>query len=256
LVIRKHKNCPGRYFIFRAVFFIIFLFVTSCASIQGSSSGHRDFSGFQDKSFNAETASWLNEGAQSRITPAIAQSASQINGLNRRERLYKAVDYVWKNFSFKNWYSDKAFALTADELFRNRKLGGCSDFALVSAALFRSAGIPSRLVITANVDWMPAFQKNDLLITTGHVFVEAYLEEKWYLIDPTNRLLFDGYDEAQRCYPNREYLCLRGTDYWDMGVTGVSDLNSVLRKEAVAFNIEKYKDPGYTIISLENSNSL
>jgi len=250
LIIGKQKNCPGRYFLYRAVFFIIFLFVISCASIQGSSSGHHDFSSFIDKSFNSEIALWLNEGTQSRITPAIAQAASQIIGLNRRERLNKAVDYVWKNFSFKNWYSDKAFALTADELFRSGKLGGCSDFALVSAALFRSAGIPSRLVITANVDWMPAFQKNDLLITTGHVFVEAYLEEEWYLIDPTNRLLFEGYDESQRSYPNREYLCLRGIDYWDMGVTGVSDLNLFLRKEAVAFKTEEYKDPGYTAISL------
>ncbi|MBU1183257.1 MAG: hypothetical protein KKE00_01080 [Proteobacteria bacterium] len=252
MVIRKHKNCPGRYSLFRAVFFIILIFVASCASIQENSSGHPDFSFFQDKPFTEETASWLNEGTQSRITPAIAQEASQINGSNRRERLYKAVDYVWKNFNFNNWYSDKAFALTADELFRTRNLGGCSDFALVSVVLFRSAGIPSRLVITANVDWMQAFQKNDLLITTGHTFVEAYLEEKWHLIDPTNRLLFEGYDETQRSYPNMEYLCLRGTDYWDMGVTGISDLNSVLRKEAGSFKTEKYKRPEYKQISLKN----
>jgi len=224
-------------------------------SRQGTSLVHIDFSGFQDKLLNAETALWLNEGPQSRITPAIALAATQISGSNRRESLYKVVEYVWKNFSFNNWHSDKAFALTADELFQNRKLGGCSDFALVSLALFRSAGIPSRLVITANADWMLAFQKNDLLITTGHVFVEAYLEEKWYLVDPTNRILFEGYDETQLSYPNREYFCLRGTDYWDMGVTGVSDLNSVLRKEAVIFKTEQYKEPGYTKILLENTNS-
>jgi transglutaminase-like putative cysteine protease len=253
LTILKHKNCPGRYFLFRAVFFIILLFVASCVSIQDSTSSHPDFSFFQDKAFNEETASWLNEGAQSRITPAIAEASFQINGLTRRERLYKAVDYVWKNFSFNNWYSDKAFALTADELFRSRKLGGCSDFALVSAALFRSEGIPSRLVITANVDWMTAFQKNDLLITTGHVFIETYLEDKWHLVDPTNRLLFEGYDETQKCYPNGEYLCLRGTDYWDMGVTGVSDLNAALRKEAIDFKTEKYIEPGYKQISLKNT---
>lgn len=256
MIIEKQKDCPGRYIIFRAVFFFVYLFLISCASIQGNSSAHIDFSSFHDKSLNAETALWLNEGAQSRITPAIAQAASQINGSNRRERLYKAVDYVWKNFSFNNWYSDKAFALTADELFRNRKLGGCSDFALVSAVLFRSAGIPSRLIITANVDWMVAFQKNDLLITTGHTFIEAYLEDKWYLVDPTNRLLFEGYDEAQKSYPNREYLCLRGTDYWDMGVAGVSDLNSVLRKKAAAYNKETYNDPKYNIILLKSSDSL
>lgn len=220
--------------------------------MQGTSPVYPDFSAFIDKPFDAETALWLNEGSQSRITPAIAQAVSQINGLNRRERLYKVVDYVWKYFSFNNWYSDKAFALTADELFRNGKLGGCSDFALVSLALFRSAGIPARLIITANIDWMLAFQKNDLLITTGHVFVEAYLEEKWYLVDPTNRTLFEGYDEAQRSYPNREYVCLRGIDYWDMGVTGVSDLNLALRKEAAAFKKEQYKEPGYTKILLED----
>lgn len=218
-----------------------------------SSQVYPDFSAFIDKPFDAETSLWLNEGSQSGITPSIAEAASQIKGSNRRERLYKVVEYVWKNFSFNNWYSDKSFALTADELFRIRKLGGCSDFALVSLALFRTAGIPSRLIITANVDWMLAFQKNDLLITTGHVFVEAYLEDKWHLVDPTNRILFGGYDEAQRSYPNREYVCMRGIDYWDMKVTGVSDLNSVLRKEAAAFKTEKYKEPEYKKILLENT---
>lgn len=218
--------------------------------MQVSSSRHIDFSVFIDKPFDAKTALWLNEGAQSRITPVIFQAASQINGKNRRESLNKAVDYVWKYFRFKNWHSDKAFDLTADELFRSKMLGGCSDFALVSAVLFRSAGIPARMVITANVDWMPAFQKNNLLITTGHVFVEAYLEEKWHLIDPTNRLLYDGYDESQRSYPNREYLCLRGTDYWDMGIKGVSDLDSALRKEAAAFKAEQYRDPEYAATPL------
>ena len=217
--------------------------LVSCATPGQITRKSIDFSQFCDKPLPIDVSDWLEYGKQSEITPVISVIASQISGLNRRERLYKAIDYIHKNFVYDNWYSDKAFTRTADELFKSRILGGCSNFALVAVTIFRVLEIPSRIVLTANVDWMLAYRKNNLLISTGHVFIEAYLEDQWCLVDPTYRIIFSDYDPNLSSYPRREYFCLRGKDYWELGITDVSKLNEVMENTARIFKEEYYITP-------------
>ena len=209
--------------------FLIFSLV-SCATSGQIARKPIDFAQFHDKNLPADVSAWLESGKQSEVTPAISTVASQITGLNRRERLYKAIDYIHENFIYDNWYSDKAFTRTADELFKSGTLGGCSNYALVAATLFRALEIPARMVLTANVDWMLAYRKNNLLISTGHVFIEAYLEDCWCLVDPTYRIVFTDYDPASHNYPRGEHFCLRGKDYWESGITDISKLNKIMRR--------------------------
>lgn len=228
----KHSFC----------YFLILSFV-SCATLGQITRKSINFSQFCDKPLPINVSDWLEYGKQSKVTPAISAITSQISGLNRRERLYKAIDYIHNNFIYDNWYSDKAFTQTADELFKTRILGGCSNFALVTVTLFRALEIPARVVLTANVDWMLAYRENNLLISTGHVFIEAYLEDRWYLVDPTYRIIFLDYDPGSHSYPRREYFCLRGKDYWESGITDVSKLNEVMEKTARIFKEEYYITP-------------
>ena len=181
------------------------------------------------------------------MTPGIISVSDQIRGANRRERMYKAVDYVWANFKYDNWLNDKAFARSADELFETRVLGGCSDFALAQVTLFRAVGVPARMILTANTEWMAEFKENDLLITTGHVFIEAYLEDRWHLIDSTYRLMFEGYNPRLRSFPRKEYLFKRAKDYWSLGITDVASLDQVYQPMALMFDLAAYSDPGYPV---------
>lgn len=226
-------------------YFIILLCLVSCVAPNRPPYQLINFTQFQDLPITPEVSAWLEGGKQSRITPEIAAVASRISGSNRRERLYKAVDYIWRNFQYDDWYNDKAFVRTADQLFKERRLGGCSDYALAKVTLFRALGIPARLVLTANVDWMLSYQKNDLLISTGHIFIEAFLEDKWHLVDSTYRFLFLDYNSILFSYPRREYFCLRGRDYWESGITNLSALDEILRNNAMVFHEELYSDPSY-----------
>jgi len=229
-----------------SVFLVILLFtLTACAGPQVDPRIPPDFSGYQDGPLPPEAAVWLLEGPQTRLTPEILAVSDQIRGVNRRERLYKAVDYVWANFKYDNWLSDRAFARTAGELFTTRLLGGCSDFALAQVALLRAVGVPARLVLTANTGWMADFKENDLLITTGHVFIEAYLEDRWHLVDSTYRLLFEGYDPERRSFPRHEYLFRRGNDFWSLGITDVAGLDRLYQPMARMFDPASYVDPRY-----------
>ena len=224
---------------------ILLLLATACAGPQVDPRVPPDFSGYRDGPLPPEVAVWLLEGPQTRLTPGIIAVADQVRGMNRRERMYKAVDYVWANFRYDNWLNDQAFARSADELFETRLLGGCSDFALAQVTLFRAVGVPARLVLTANTEWIADFKVNDLLITTGHVFIEAYLEDRWHLIDSTYRLLFEDYEPGKRSFPRNEYLFKRARDYWSLGITDVASLDQVYQPMARTFDLASYADPKY-----------
>ena len=203
-----------------------------------------DFTGYQDGPIPEEAARWLNGGAQSAITPRIAAEAREISGGNRRERLFRAMQHAWRTFSYDGWRNTDAFQRTADELFEGRVLGGCSDFALVEIALFRALGVPSRMVITANVDWIYEYSVDRLAMAEGHSFIEVFLEDRWYLVDSTYRWFFSDYDPGLPSFPHGEYFCRRGNDFWDMGIHSVRELEQ--RLVDLALNYEHdFEEPSY-----------
>ena len=184
-------------------------------------------------------------GPQTEANDLILQASREIDGRNRRERLYQAVEYVWTNFRYDNWLNDQMFQRTVVRMFEDGILGGCSDFALVMVALFRTVGIPARLVLTANTDWLEKYRANPLAIINGHVFIEVFLEHRWHLVDPTYRKLFVGYEIATPFYPRGELFCLRGVDYWSLGLENVEQLNSTYARITASLIPERYRDPNY-----------
>ena len=192
---------------------------------------------------------WLKGGKQSRITSTIKSDAVKIEGLSRREKLYRAKAYIRANFSYDNWHNGSAFKNTADDLFQRRVLGGCSDFALVELVLYRALNIPARMVVTANVDWLLGYKRSPMSMTEGHCFVEVYLEDSWHLVDPVFGWLFDAYRPDFPCYPHGEYFCRRGRDFWDMGISEIGDFNRVLRDLASKYQ-GQYIMPSYPKVPL------
>lgn len=203
-----------------------------------------DFTAFKDTPIPKYIIQWLEGGEQSTITASVKEAAGKISGGNRREKLYNSMDYIWNNFSYDIWLNSLAFTQTADDLFKSGKLGGCSDFALVQITLFRAVGIPSRMIITANVDWMINSRSNRLAMSEGHSFIEVYLEDTWHLVDTTYRWLFSGYDLNNKSYPHGEYFCKRGIDFWDMGIRNSLDSDNILKYQASNY-CDDYKSPLY-----------
>ena len=204
-----------------------------------------DFSLYSDGPLPPETSAWLGQGEQSKITPPIAAEAALVKGANRRERLFRGMGYIWKRFAYDRGYNQYMLKRTAGELFDSNILGGCSDFALVESVFFRALGIPARLVVTANTDWIAAYRFNPLSMTSGHTFVEVYLEDRWHLVDSTFRILHSGYDAGRPYYPHNEIFCRRGRDFPDMGIRNVEQLDEVMRDCIRNYTIGSYKEPSY-----------
>jgi hypothetical protein len=225
---------------------LLFL-LTGCAQLD---TGLPDAVLVKDAALSAEETIWLQEGSQSKITPKILQASSRIKGQSRRELFYKTVDYIRYHFKYDNWYLDKAFTLTADEIFRSGVMGGCSDFALVEVSLLRALGVPARMVLTLNTEWISAYKTNDLLIPRGHVFIEVYLENGWHLFDPAWGVLYKGYDSDIKSLPRKEYFIARSIDFWDAGIRSVADLIKNYRRFVSAFDLSQYTPPRYLKIKI------
>ncbi len=206
-----------------------------------------DFSLFQDKRVPPEASVWLRSGEQSTVSGRIKSIAGEITGRNRRERLYRSVILTAERYPWDPWYNKDAFSTTADEIMGRARIGGCSDSALVMTTLFRASGIPSRMVVTANVDWMHRFKHDRMSLTTGHCFIEVFLEDRWFLFDPTFRWLYSEYSEYdpdRTDYPHGEVLCSKGRDFWDMGIRSIHDFDALLRARALSYDGE-YDAPHY-----------
>lgn len=215
---------------------------TGCAPLQNRT--QIDFAAFTDQEIPSADRPWLSPSPQALPTERITDEASTIHGRNRRERVYQVMDHVWGGaFKFDRWDNERMFARSADDLFRDRTLGGCADYALVLVAFFRALQIPARMVVTANVNWIAAYHNNPLSMPEGHVFVEAYLEDHWSLVDPTFRRLYNKYDQAETSLPGDQLYCQRGTDYWQMGIHKVTQLQQTMEECAARYQPSDYNAP-------------
>ncbi|MCI5221713.1 MAG: transglutaminase domain-containing protein [Candidatus Electrothrix sp. AR4] len=235
-----------RSFWCRLILLSFFLFLTGCVRQPLTN----DFSEFQDQPLQPDAIFQLRQGRRS-AEPHLAEEVRRaINGRNRRQRLYQVMDYVWKNFTYDAWFNDKMFQRGAGQMSADKILGGCADYALIAAAMLRTAEVPARLVITVHSEWLQAFRSNPLTMFSGHVFLEVYLEDRWYLADPSYRKLYVDYSLTNKYFPRGFIFCLRGVDYQSLGLRSIEQLYDRLPQCITDMVPERYRDPAYTAFDL------
>lgn len=217
--------------------------LSSC--LPGTHFGTADLSTGPDQTLPTEVLPWLEQGPQSNFSDMLEDTGLELQGLTRRQRLYRITDYFWDNFSYDTWQRDHIFRRTSAQIYAERKLGDCSDYALLNATLFRAAGIPSRLVLTANIKWLKMLDDHPLAMTTGHVFIEVFLEDEWHLADIPYRKLFSGYDPENSNYPRGEVFSIRGLDYWSLDIRSADDLINLYSRLIVHLDPDDYQKPRY-----------
>lgn len=118
--------------------------------------------------------------------PAIKDLARSIKAETIREGAQKALDWISSNIKDQGYVREDRGALFAFE----RKLGDCTEFSNLFAALMRSNGIPARV--------LGGFVLRDSSRLQGrsyHNWVEYYDGKSWELSDPFNKVLgFNGED--------------------------------------------------------------
>jgi len=203
-----------------------------------------------DRPLSSNTLRWCRPGSHSFPSSAVKKVAEQISGENRREKLFQAIAVLHSYFSYDSWLLSRAFNRTADELFKSSKLGCCSDYALALVTLLRFLDVPSRFLLTVNLDWVAAYRQNNLIIPRGHVFVEVFLENSWFLVDPVYQTLYEGYNLNNKNYPHKEYFLARLHDFADAGFCSLKDIALFYRAFANGFFSLDNQVPQYHSIKL------
>ena len=180
--------------------------------------------------------------SQSDVTPRIRDIALALPGDDAFERLAAAMRLIIEDFAYDPWYNNRQFTRTADQLFQDRTLGGCSDYALVGLALFRAMGYPSLLVVTASDDWIKRYRENALSLVYGHSFIEVLVDGRWYLVDPNHFNFFENYNPEEPWYPRNELFIARGYDFWDLGLRSTADAKQLLTAFALETTLQ-WRDP-------------
>ncbi|MDE2039659.1 MAG: transglutaminase domain-containing protein [Elusimicrobia bacterium] len=172
----------------------------------------------------------------------------------------------WMEFSFdgsEDHIDRREFELTGEGtargLLRSRKLRSCLDWALLKAALIRSAGYPALIVEAVDVRWMKEVRNGRAAKGLfGHVLVEVYVGGRWALLDSTSSKYIPDYDPANPIIPESDgdgYLCAaaKGRDPVDYGLGTVWKRMSYLRRFAKSVDPDRFRAPGYKFVDLPGS---
>lgn len=200
-----------------------------------------------------DLTSLLENKEQNEVGESMLYFASQISSINKIEDL-KYLDALFYSY-FRQDKTTKKFACTSEEIFSRKTFSGCSDIGLAISSILRMKGIPTVYVESAKIEWIQYVQMNDERkeLMQGHIFLEIYLENKWYLYDPTFRFVYDNYDYNNLCLPRDYYVFAKALNCHELGVHSVQEEKKLSIEALKDFDTSTYTEPNYTMIDLKNS---
>lgn len=136
---------------------------------------------------------YLKEGKQTKITPKIKKLAEKIDG-ERLEFVFNLLIFLQKHLrglyhspkKYQDYLKKHHLRKTADEILAERLAPTCGEKALVFATICRAKGIPAKMAEGVLYEFLK--DPSDRHVRS-HVFVEVFIEKKWYLVDPSRGLV-------------------------------------------------------------------
>ena len=191
---------------------------------------------------------FLQEDEQTEITSQIRMLASLINDrkdFSTLKEIYNLIRALTKN---ERPPGMPIHVGTASQILTQGTVTGCTAYATAFATLARAKGIPSIIVNSAKYDWIGSGCNLDFV--QGHLFVEVFIEEEWYLVDSTSGMLYQDYDRGNWFLPQAYVAFTKSLSVIDTGVTEGS--HNLLQRVAFLGKPVSYKDPGYFGVALRD----
>ncbi len=149
---------------------------------------------------------------------------------------FKAVIEVmlWmrKNFSLERY--DKALFRKSDaiELFKSKKLRGCSDVAILYISFMRALDIKATFIQTISKETLKQYLKNseERIPITGHTFVRVNIDDISILVDPTYSQIYLKNKLPLDTMVNDAVIVGEGKDYVEIGMESIEKLREVIRE--------------------------
>ena len=146
--------------------------------------------------------------------------------------------------------SGPKFSETVDSIIERNTLSGCTDYGLVFAALCRAKGIPSIFVQAGRIDWIDEMVKGIDKRITGHILVEVFVQNNWYLVDSTSGKIYLNYDRNNFNLDDGYVIFAKSLEVSDMGTKNEQDNSRVMHAQFRNFDVKSYKQPFYYFLDL------
>ena len=186
----------------------------------------------------------INNG-QSEMNDTMIDFANTVPDIKTIQDLH-TLDIAFYSY-FKKSEGYEKFEKTASEIFNRKTVSGCSDICLAIAPILRFKGVPTIYVESANIEWIKDLQEGNENMShmRGHVFLEIFLNNKWYLYDPTFHLVYDNYDFNNYSLPRNYIAFAKALNSHDLGVYNINDENQLASSILLYLNINDYNNPNY-----------
>lgn len=201
----------------------------------------RDY--FQNVDYSNPTM-FLQHGEQTRLTPEIL-AVAQLFNIHKDISTLREI-YLWMFNNLRDGDGDK-FGRTAHEIVSSRIVTGCTDWGLVFATLARAKGVPAIFVQAGWIRWIKKVNRVGQCARPvyGHIFVEAYIDSQWCLVDSMRGFLYRDYDADSFCLPHSYYIFAKSIEVWDTGVRNLEENNRVMTRLFTGFDTSRYQKPVY-----------
>ncbi len=194
----------------------------------------RLFAGISDDLTDDERLGYLIEGRQTNLTYQKAQILAQIQGSNGKEIATSIIDFVHKwhgdhcttaqksligyDFTNNSFVNQNKRIRTVDEILESGCFTGCSDYTMVFTSLARNKGIPATVTETLKETYVKTALENHALpdLTEGHFYSEVFIDNEWWVVDPTQRVISNKSPENYFYINENKYVLFeRGIDVWE-----------------------------------------
>lgn len=144
------------------------------------------------------------------------------------------------------------FKRTTEEIVKSRICSGCNDAGLVLSTILRLKGIPTVFVSSGHIDWAKDLQEQNenARSVRGHIFLEIYLNDKWYLFDSMAGKIYDNYDYNNLSLPNGYYAFRKTLNNCNFGAYTLKDNNQIMSEAFKNFDLKEYDESNYECIDL------
>lgn len=194
---------------------------------------------------------FIEESKQIIFNSQIKEYCNDINDNKDISTLSQIFKKIKKDF--KNGKAPK-FERTSEEIFKSKILSGCSDYGIIFATVLRIKQIPTIYVQSAHIDWIEDlfFDREEKDSVKGHIFLEVFIKNKWYLLDSTAGTLYLNYKKRNFSLPKGYYVFSKSLDGWEVRCNSLINNNEIMKNIFKDFNLKKYKAPNYKKINIYN----
>ncbi|MDZ7795216.1 MAG: transglutaminase domain-containing protein [Spirochaetia bacterium] len=170
---------------------------------------------------------YLVQGPQSQIPGEFAEEIDSVVGeIEKFSDLNSVYKYIFRNYEMVPAGGRTIGTMTVEKILENEKLTGCHSAALFLASILRHNNTPAIMVDGANLNFVEEYPNHNGL--GGHVYVEAYIDGQWILLNSTQGEIavdydysdpvLKGFNDSPYDDPLGNYVMFKGLDPESYGI--------------------------------------